>query len=116
MREREIEGYLVRQLKGKVPDAEVRKVSWLGHTGAPDRFIACRGHSVFVELKAPGKKLSAHQAREKIKLERAGQTVLVIDSKEGVDALVAFLREGSRRATYPYTEALEAYRKTAELV
>ena len=98
IRERDIEAYLVRQVKAT--GGIVRKVSWPGHRGAPDRLVVlprCRrgensmwpGATVFVELKAPGEGLEPHQEDEHDLLRAAGVSVTVIDSFEGVDALVA---------------------------
>lgn len=100
MRESTIERYLVRRVKAL--GGEVRKVQWIGRIGAPDRVVLGlhRTHwhngveirvqrPVWVELKAPGKKPEAHQVREHKKLRQRGEDVVVIDSLEGVDALLA---------------------------
>jgi hypothetical protein len=99
MRESKIEAHLVDEVAAR--GGEVRKVKWIGRRGAPDRVVmfpggGIRGLSqerqeaatVWVELKAPGKKPDPHQAREHERMRRMGQTVLVIDSIEGVDALL----------------------------
>lgn len=95
MRESDIERYLVRM--AKAVGGEVRKVQWIGRRGAPDRLVMLpRGlhailnggaTSVWVELKAPGRKPTAQQRREHERMRRMGQTVVVIDSMAGVDAL-----------------------------
>jgi hypothetical protein len=117
MRERDIEAYLVKSVKAL--GGEVRKVQWIGRRGAPDRLVmlpvigervgraayefraddekeavdnVLRGlHSfmIWVELKAPGKKAELHQLREHKRMEKMGQRVVVIDSLEGVDELLA---------------------------
>ena len=97
MRERDIENYLVKQ--AKACGGEVRKVRWLGRRGAPDRAVMLnhyddagylvRGVTVWVELKAPGKKAEPHQEREHKRMRGMGQLVVVIDSIEGVDALLS---------------------------
>ena len=87
MREREIEKYLVQ--RAKQLGGEVRKVMYIGHRGAPDRLLMLpAGVLVWVELKAPGKKPEPHQIREHVRMRRMGQRVAVIDSLEGVDALM----------------------------
>jgi hypothetical protein len=47
------------------------------------------GRVLFVELKRPGRKPTRLQARTHEWLRSWGFTVLVIDGKEGVDALVS---------------------------
>ncbi len=86
MRERDVERYLVRQVK--TAGGEVRKVKWLGRRGAPDRLAMLPGFSVWVEVKAPGVPLKKHQQREHERMRRMGQTVAVIDSVAGVDQLI----------------------------
>jgi hypothetical protein len=95
-RERDIEKYLVDKVKAL--GGEVRKVKWIGRNGAPDRlvmlpvsavmaqFTPCR--STWVELKAPGERAKPHQRREHARMRKMGQFVEVIDSFEGVDALL----------------------------
>lgn len=114
VRERDIEKYLVEQVKKL--GGEVRKVQWIGRRGAPDRLVMLPKRSrgdlsdrpfmalavalgsvpevvepatIWVELKAPGKKPEPHQFREHERLRRMGQRVEVIDSMEGVDALLS---------------------------
>lgn len=89
MRESDIEQYLVKQVKAL--GGEVRKVKWIGRRGAPDRLVMLPGRevSVWVELKATGEKLKPHQAREHARMERMGQTLVVIDSIDGVEELLA---------------------------
>lgn len=95
LKESDIEDYLVRRVKAM--DGEVRKVQWPGRKSAPDRVVMrrCETPTVWVELKRPGGKTTfpknAHeeaQAREHDRMRRAGQYVVVIDSFEGVDALL----------------------------
>lgn len=95
MRERDIETYLVERVKAI--GGEVRKVKWVGRSGAPDRFVMLRTGlrvgeyytaSVWVELKAPGEKAKPHQLREHKRMHAMGQLVEVIDSFEGVDRLL----------------------------
>ena len=85
MRESEIERYLVE--KAKASGAEIRKVNWPGRHGAPDRVLMHNGATIWIEVKATGQKPEPHQLREHERMRRVGQTVLVIDSIEQVDAL-----------------------------
>ncbi len=101
MRERDIEAYLVKSVKAL--GGEVRKVQWIGRRGAPDRLVMLpgvfmakhgrdhitAGRTIWVELKAPGKKAEPHQIREHKRMEKMGQRVVVIDSLEGVEDLLA---------------------------
>jgi hypothetical protein len=97
VRERDVEKYLVKKVKEA--GGEVRKVKWIGRRGAPDRLVLLpdgrvfavddigHGRAVWIELKKPGEKPEPHQSREHDRMRRLGQTVLVIDSFEGVEAL-----------------------------
>jgi hypothetical protein len=99
MRESQIEKHLVQRVKEL--DGEVRKVKWLGRDGAPDRLVmlppredgiywrGLNATTIWVELKAPGKKPEPHQAREHERMRKMGQYVVVIDSIEGVEELLA---------------------------
>lgn len=101
MRERDIEDYLVKRVNAM--GGEVRKVKWIGRTGAPDRLVMLPVQSrrlvntgewsdhisIWVELKAPGQKAKPHQVREHERMRRMGQRVEVIDSLEGVEALLS---------------------------
>ena len=108
LKERDIEKHLINrvvQLGG-----EVRKVEWIGRRGAPDRLVMLPeqevkhhdprhdraytihtnpAQTIWVELKAPGKKPEPHQAREHERMRAMGQRVEVIDSIEGVEELLS---------------------------
>ena len=93
-RERDIEKHLVQRVKAL--GGEVRKVQWIGRRGAPDRLVMCpnirrRGDdcTIWVELKAPGVKAEVYQLREHERMRKMGQRVVVIDSIEGVEELLA---------------------------
>jgi hypothetical protein len=108
-RESEIENYLVERVKAL--GGEVRKVKWIGRNSAPDRVVMLPGtppiagalpemlappRMVWVELKAPGlAALFPHtpherkQHREHERMRKMGQRVVVIDSFEGVDEVLA---------------------------
>lgn len=95
MRERDIEKRLVKRVKEL--GGEVRKVKWIGRRGAPDRVVMlpedwggepCESEFMWIELKAPGQKPTAHQLREHDRMRRMHQTVVVIDSIEAVEELL----------------------------
>lgn len=86
MRESTIEAHLKARVKAV--GGLVRKVQFIAHSGAPDRLVLLPGRHFFVELKAPGEKAKPHQEREHARLRLAGFAVYIIDSIEGVDALI----------------------------
>ena len=62
-----------------------------GMAGVPDRLVLLPGGRVcFVELKAPGRKLSPKQVKMAKRLEHFGHIVWVID---GPEKIAAFLQE-----------------------
>lgn len=87
-----IEDYLddeVKRLGG-----ETRKVVYPGRKGAPDRLVLLNRRHPLVEVKRPGEKARAEQLREHDKLRRLGGCeVHVVDTKEGVDILLASIME-----------------------
>lgn len=85
MRESKVEDYFNRQVEAA--GGEVRKVKWIGRRGAPDRLAMLNGPH-FVEMKRPGKKAEAHQAREHERMRKHGLKVYVIDTLAGVDAFI----------------------------
>lgn len=88
MRESVIEKHLVERVKAL--GGEVRKVQWIGRRGAPDRLVMLPvSGAAWVELKAPGVRPEAHQLREHNRMRRMGQFVVVIDSIDGVEELLA---------------------------
>ena len=97
MKERDIERHLVKRVKAL--GGEVRKVQWIGRRGAPDRLVMLPpmyqglgkiiSNHCWIELKAPGVKAEPHQLREHERMRAMSQRVVVIDSIEGVDALLA---------------------------
>ncbi|ERM17251.1 VRR-NUC domain-containing protein [Brevibacillus laterosporus] len=89
MREKDIEAYLRKQVKAV--GGRAYKFESPGNAGVPDRLVLFPGgRAAFVELKAPGKKPTVLQLAQGKKISGLGFTVLVIDSKEGVDE---FIRE-----------------------
>lgn len=90
LRESDVEGYLINQCKKA--GYLIRKAQWVGHNHCPDRLIMTAGLTVWVELKAPGKKPNGGQLREHARMRIAGQRVDVIDTIAGVDLLIAELQ------------------------
>ena len=91
MRERDIERHLVKRVKEL--GGEVRKVRWIGRRGAPDRLVMLPGAYVhngcWVELKATSVKPEPYQLREHARMDAFGQHVVVIDSIEMIEELLA---------------------------
>lgn len=57
-----------------------------GMAGMPDRLVLFpAGRLIFVELKAPGRKLRPLQIKRKKQLERLGFQVYIIDSYKGIE-------------------------------
>ncbi len=90
MREREskIEKYLVDQVEAA--GGECRKVKWINRRHAPDRLVMLGGDT-WVEVKRPGEEPRPGQVREHERMRRLGSRVEVVDTREGVDALVSAL-------------------------
>lgn len=89
MRESVIESYFRKQVKAA--GGLERKFTSPGRRGVTDRLVVFPGGRVsFVELKATGKKPRDNQLREHTRLKKLGCSVLVIDSKEMVDAFVSW--------------------------
>lgn len=77
MREKQIEARLKREVK-KVGGLALKFAS-PGNAGVPDRIVLLPyGKVVFVELKAPGKKLRPLQIKRKEQLEDLGFKVYII--------------------------------------
>lgn len=60
-----------------------------GIRGVPDRIVIINGHTIFVELKAPGKKPPPLQRYRINEMREQGADVRVIDTIEGVDEFIA---------------------------
>lgn len=100
LRESDIEKYLVKRVKEL--GGLCRKVEFPGVPGAPDRLVMLPPilgkvtgrtlspeQTIWVELKAPGKKAEPHQAREHARMRKMGQRVEVVDSFARVDEILA---------------------------
>ncbi len=87
IRESDIEKYL----RFRVEELDGHCFKWVSpsNRGVPDRIVMLPGGGIwFVELKSPGEDLSPLQKFFKERLQYLGQTVIKIDSMEGVDEFV----------------------------
>ena len=88
MRERDIERALVKAVKAK--GGEIRKLAWVGRRGAPDRWVKMPGKPLmFVELKAPGGRLSRLQDLEHRRLRAIGLDVRVVWRIEDIEGVLS---------------------------
>ena len=84
MLEKKIEDKLKREVK--LRGGLCLKFTSPGTVGVPDRIVLFSGGKLlFVEVKAPGKKLRPIQVKRKKELEGLGFKVLVIDSYKGIE-------------------------------
>ena len=81
-----VEKYLKQEVEKR--GGQVRKVSFPGHNGAPDRLIMMPGVLIWVELKSETGVLSVLQHREHAFMISMGQPVQVIRKTETVDELI----------------------------
>lgn len=91
--EKQIEGYLVRRVK------MLRGECWklTGTIGIPDRLVMLPGGvTVFVEVKAAKGRLSKWQERRHSQMRALGTMVVVVWSRDGVDALLDEYGKGVR--------------------
>ena len=87
MLEKEIERYFKKKIEPR--GGKVWKLVSPGLAGVPDRIVLMNGgRIVFVEFKAPGKKLRPLQVFVKKKLESLGFDYWVIDAKEKTDRFI----------------------------
>lgn len=64
-----------------------------GIAGVPDRIVLLPyGKAIFVELKAPGKKLRPIQELRKKELEKLGFDYWVVDSYKEIEDLVVYIK------------------------
>ncbi len=109
VRESKIEKHLKKEVQAT--GGKVRKLKWIGKSGAPDRLMWWprkdgEPHAyAFVELKAPGKKPTKIQEEEHAALREDGWTVITADSIEAVDAAILLVRDG---VVYQPKERVEA--------
>lgn len=92
MREKDIENYLREQVKKA--GGKAYKFESPGNDGVPDRLVVFPGNRIFfVELKAPGKKPRPLQVKQMNDLKKFGCKVLVIDSIQGVNDFLKWVKE-----------------------
>jgi hypothetical protein len=87
------EGMLERRLKHEVEKngGMALKFTSPSMAGLPDRIVLIPGgKAIFVEMKAPGKKLRPLQQKRKSQLEAIGFTVYCLDSIQSIET---FIRE-----------------------
>lgn len=88
MKESMIEAYLRDRVKS-IGGRAYKFVS-PGNDGVPDRLVCLPGgRAVFVELKAPGKKLTRLQILQQKRLKYLDFSVWTLSSEEAVDAFIA---------------------------
>lgn len=93
MREKVVEAYLRKQVQRR--GGKAYKFVSPGNDGVPDRIVCLQSGKIwFVELKAPGKVPTQLQYYRMRELQRLGQRVAVIDSKEAADR---FFEEADKR-------------------
>jgi len=91
VRETAVEKYLRDEVK-KLGGRAYKFVS-PGNRGVPDRLVLLPGgHTLFVELKAPGKTSTDLQKKKQQDIRRLGFDVSVVDTKARVDEFVARCR------------------------
>jgi hypothetical protein len=87
LRERDIERALVKAVKAA--GGEVRKLMWIGRRAAPDRLVKLPDKPpVFVELKAPGGRLSRLQEVEHRRMRAVGLRVEVVWRVEDIEGVL----------------------------
>jgi len=86
--ERDLERYFTKQCKAL--KLMTLKLNVRYNRGWPDRVVIFNdGTVIWVELKRPGGKLSALQSKVILELRECKQEVYVIDSKKGIDDVLA---------------------------
>ena len=68
-----------------------------GRDGVPDRILIGFGHTVFIELKRPGKKPRKKQEYVIGKMRDHGAYVFVIDNKDDCEKLINLLKKRKRK-------------------
>ena len=63
-----------------------------GKSGVPDRIISVPKHRIFfVEVKAPGKKVTPTQLRDHLRRKELGFPVFIMDQKPMVDKFIRLI-------------------------
>ncbi len=88
MREVAVEQQLREKVKSRLQGQAMKFVS-PGCNGVPDRLVLLpEGKAIFVEVKAPGKRMRALQEYRKKQLESLGFEVCCLDTPEKVEAFI----------------------------
>lgn len=96
--ESKVEKHLKKEVEAS--GGKVRKLKWIGKSGAPDRLMwwPRKGTEplayALIELKAKGKPPTKIQEIEHAALREDGWTVIVADSVEAVDRAIVLVRDG----------------------
>ena len=87
------EAVLEERLRRRVIAAggKIRKVSWPGVRGAPDRFVMLPGYHCFIELKGASGRLAGHQMREIASMRSSGVSVFVVHGENELEDLFQVL-------------------------
>lgn len=87
---------------------KTRKLKWVNRHSAPDRFTTVFQQVWLVELKRPGKKPRAAQARELARLNAEGANAIYLDTIEAIDAWIESIRpRTSTPKPYQFTDLLK---------
>lgn len=89
MKEKQIEKYLVDQVRTKLKGIAYKFTS-PERRSVPDRICVVPGYCFFVECKATDKYLTDTQARERDRLEELDQWVYDVNSKFKIDKIIKF--------------------------
>lgn len=92
--ESDLESRFVRAVAAVLPSAEVRKATWPGRRGAPDRVVLVPGgRAVWAELKnGTTGRLSGPQRREINTLRSLGFNVWIVRNDGDLGEFIAWLR------------------------
>jgi hypothetical protein len=89
MKESDIERYLVQRVNAM--GGLCWKFTSPGTAGVPDRIVVMNGHTVFVEVKAPGEIPRPLQVKRFRQIDDKGGVMYWVDSNGQVDTLISVL-------------------------
>ena len=92
MREKEVEKYLIQQVRKELGGIAYKFTS-PGRRSVPDRLCVVQKEVFFVECKATGKAATYAQLREHDRLRDLDHWVYVVSSKYAINRLIKFWRE-----------------------
>lgn len=96
--EGKIEDYLLEQCRNN--NILCWKFTSPSQNGVPDRILLYKGHTIFVELKAPGEKPRKDQVSVHNIMRNHGAEVYTADSEHMCDTIVANLLKRKKRKTH----------------